>query len=244
VVDRLFGGIERQGRVVEEDDQAVTFRRECPEYALEAHSRDPDRDSEDDQDGEADDAVGEQGIAHPSTVQMPALLPPLTACHPGDTRAMRVYKGSPRRDYEEVLRSIGAAVDAEYLNSLVLMELAEGFFGTAIRSTPDPRTAADIVGRFEQVRLNFNDDELAGALERGFEHRDASPGGGVYEHALRLIGRWMDREQATQVFLMEQAGSFIVRVLPPFPGTNAYTLAEFTAADLERLEVEAGSERG
>jgi hypothetical protein len=176
---------------------------------------------------------------------MPALVARLTAYHPGDTRAMRVYEGSPRRDYEEVLRSIGAAVDAEYLKSLVLMELAEGFFGTAIRSTPDRRTAADIVGRFEQIRLNFNDDELATALERGFEHRGDSNAGGLYEHSLRLIGRWMDREQATQVFLMEQAGSFIVRVLPPFPGaTAAYTLAEFTPADLERLEREAGTDRG
>lgn len=124
---------------------------------------------------------------------MPALVARLTACHRGDTRTIGVYEGSPRRDYEEVLRSIGAAVDAEFLNSLVLMELAEGYFCTAIRSTPDPRTAADIVGRFEQVRLNFNDDELATALQRGFEHRGDSPTGGLYEHALRLIGRWMDR---------------------------------------------------
>ncbi len=54
----------------------------------------------------------------------------------------------------------------------------------------------------------------------------------------------MDREEATQVLLMEEAGSFIVRVLPPFPGENAYTLAEFTAADLDRLEQDAGSDRG
>ncbi len=54
----------------------------------------------------------------------------------------------------------------------------------------------------------------------------------------------MDREQATQVVAMEQAGSFIVRVLPPFPGENAYTLAEFTPTDLDRLEREAGSDRG
>jgi hypothetical protein len=35
-----------------------------------------------------------------------------------------------------------------------------------------------------------------------------------------------------------------VRVLPPFPGENPYTLAEFTRADLERLELDAGSDRG
>jgi hypothetical protein len=157
---------------------------------------------------------------------------------------MRVYEGSPRRNYEEALRSIGAAVDEQQLNSLVLMELQEGFFGTAIRSTPDPRTAAEIVGRFEQVRVNFNDEELAAALDHGFGQRGGAPANGLYEHALRLIGRWMDREQATQVFLMEQAGGFIVRVLPPFPGEHPYSLAEFTPADLDRMEREAGSDRG
>ena len=40
---------------------------------------------------------------------------------------MRIYEGTPRQNWEEVLRSIGAWADAERLKDLLLLELEGGF---------------------------------------------------------------------------------------------------------------------
>ena len=40
---------------------------------------------------------------------------------------MRIYEGSPRQDFEEVLRSIGAILDARALRECLLLEVPEGF---------------------------------------------------------------------------------------------------------------------
>ena len=40
---------------------------------------------------------------------------------------MRIYDGSPRQQWEEVLRSIGAFADREALKELLLLELETGF---------------------------------------------------------------------------------------------------------------------
>jgi hypothetical protein len=41
--------------------------------------------------------------------------------------AMRIYDGTPRQDWEEVLRAIGAFADREQLKELLFLELDEGF---------------------------------------------------------------------------------------------------------------------
>ena len=40
---------------------------------------------------------------------------------------MRIYEGSPRQDWEEVLRSIGAYADHLQLKELLFVELEPGF---------------------------------------------------------------------------------------------------------------------
>ena len=40
---------------------------------------------------------------------------------------MRIYEGSPRQDYEEVLRSIGAFIDQRGLSEILLAEAPDGF---------------------------------------------------------------------------------------------------------------------
>jgi len=40
---------------------------------------------------------------------------------------MRIYDGSPRQDWEEVLRSIGAWADRKPLKELLFLELDGGF---------------------------------------------------------------------------------------------------------------------
>ena len=40
---------------------------------------------------------------------------------------MRIYEGSPRQDYEEVLRSIGAYLDGRGMREILLAEAPDGF---------------------------------------------------------------------------------------------------------------------
>ena len=48
---------------------------------------------------------------------------------------MRIYEGSPRQDYEEVLRAIGAFLDQRGLHEILLAEAPDGFIVQGIIST-------------------------------------------------------------------------------------------------------------
>ena len=43
------------------------------------------------------------------------------------TPAMRIYEGSPRQDFEEVFRSIGAFIDQRGMRDVLLVEAPDGF---------------------------------------------------------------------------------------------------------------------
>jgi hypothetical protein len=156
---------------------------------------------------------------------------------------MRVYEGAPRRDYEEALRSVGATLDSDVLNSVMLVELEQGFFGTGLRYSADTSRDGESLGRYEHVQVNFNEDEIGAALERGYERRGKDHESFLYERALRVIGRWIDDEHASKLLLIEQAGSFIVRVMMPTPGETLFTIAEFTPDDIDNLAQGAGIAR-
>ena len=64
---------------------------------------------------------------------------------------MRIYEGSPRQDWEEVLRSIGAFADRERLKEILFLELEGGFLlqglalptgSAAIRTPSAPLSSA------------------------------------------------------------------------------------------------------
>ena len=40
---------------------------------------------------------------------------------------MRIYEGSPRQDFEEVFRSIGAFIDQRAMHEVLLVEAPDGF---------------------------------------------------------------------------------------------------------------------
>ena len=40
---------------------------------------------------------------------------------------MRIYEGSPRQDFEEVFRSIGAFLDQRGMRDVLLLEVPDGF---------------------------------------------------------------------------------------------------------------------
>ena len=78
---------------------------------------------------------------------------------------MRIYEGSPRQQWEEVLRSIGAFADREALKELLLLELESGFVlqglglqaGGAVRKQRrgEPLSAEEeeVIGRWSRLSL-------------------------------------------------------------------------------------------
>ena len=56
---------------------------------------------------------------------------------------MRIYEASPRQDFEEVFRSIGAFIDQRGMRDILLVEAPDGFIvqGLVISGTPAARGA-------------------------------------------------------------------------------------------------------
>ena len=48
---------------------------------------------------------------------------------------MRIYEGSPRQDFEEVFRSIGAFLDQRAMKDVLLMEAPDGFIVQGLVTT-------------------------------------------------------------------------------------------------------------
>ncbi len=55
---------------------------------------------------------------------------------------MRIYEGSPRQDFEEVFRSIGAFLDQRGMNEVLLVEAPDGFIVQGIVVRPAAGRAA------------------------------------------------------------------------------------------------------
>ena len=131
---------------------------------------------------------------------------------------MRIYEGSPRQQWEEVLRSIGAFADREPLKELLLLELEVGFvlqglglqaggadsdsFGSAVKRTYE--LTDDQVGELIDVA-----EADRGTSTENVPHADIT---NYYEHAMRVIGSYIDSQKPHDVFLFEQDGSFVLRL--------------------------------
>ena len=64
---------------------------------------------------------------------------------------MRIYEGSPRQDFEEVFRSIGAFLDGHGMRDILLLEVPDGFIVQGLapparRRRPGPRAWAPSQG--------------------------------------------------------------------------------------------------
>ena len=86
----------------------------------------------------------------------------------GDPRrlSMRIYEGSPRQDYEEVLRSIGAFVDQRGLHEILLAEAPDGFIVQGIvGQTQDSSQWSDPSLTITKETYTFLDEDIARFLE-------------------------------------------------------------------------------
>jgi hypothetical protein len=153
---------------------------------------------------------------------------------------MRIYEGSPRQDFEEVFRSIGAFLDGHGMRDILLLEVPDGFIVQGLVAAGASTSAwSESVGTVTKETLSFLDDDIAKFMEEASARRGtglgAAVGGGQYERALRVIGHWMDTQHPRDVFLFEQSGSYVVRLHVSGQGASHHTLAEFTKDDVDAL---------
>lgn len=164
---------------------------------------------------------------------------------------MRIYEGSPRQDYEEVLRSIGAFIDQRGLHEVLLAEAPDGFIVQGIvNTTQDSSAWADPTMTITKETYTFLDEDIARFLEdsqarrRSGSENDGSPMAGPYERTMRVIGRYIDDQKPKDVFFFEQEGAYVLRLLMSTRQGSKHQLAEFTADDLQSMVRQGPGLRG
>jgi hypothetical protein len=162
---------------------------------------------------------------------------------------MRIYEGSPRQQWEEVLRSIGAFADREQLKELLLLELEVGFVlqGLGLQSGG---TDSDSFGSAVKRTYELTDDQVAELMDVAVAQRGTSPDSvpraeitNYHEHAMRVLGRYIDSQKAHDVFLFEQEGSFVLRLFGVSGSRVSHQLAEFTRDEILAMIASAPEQR-
>jgi hypothetical protein len=169
----------------------------------------------------------------------------------GILRRMRIYDGSPRQDWEEVLRAIGAFADREKLKELLFLELEEGFLLQGL-GIPAGGADSDSFGVLAKRTYELLDEQVAQLMDEAAAARTTAaeqvPHADLvnyFEQALRVIGAWLDNEKARDVFFFEQDGSFVLRVLhASVGGAVGHQLAEFTKDEILAMIEAAPQQRG
>jgi hypothetical protein len=155
---------------------------------------------------------------------------------------MRIYEGSPRQDFEEVLRSIGAFLDQRGMREVLLAEAPDGFIVQGlVVSQAGAGGWSESVGAMSKETFTFLEDDIARFMDEAMARRNAGQpvpdfaAAGRYERALRVIGRWIDEQKPRDIFFFEQDGAFVLRLLMAGQAGMQHVLAEFTKEDLERM---------
>jgi hypothetical protein len=162
---------------------------------------------------------------------------------------MRIYEGSPRQDFEEVLRSIGAFLDQRGMHDVLLVEAPDGFILQGLAVDDKTGTWSESAGYQVKETLTFLDDDIARFMEEALARRNAgNPApdpttAGYYENSFRVLGRWIDEQKPHDIFFFEQDGAFVVRLHRVGPMGGHHTLAEFTKDDIEVMIAQAPQAR-
>ena len=85
---------------------------------------------------------------------------------------MRVYEGSPRQDFQEVLRSIGAFIDERGMRQILLAEAPDGFIVQGIVALGGPdRPGSEPTSQVVKETLTFLDEDVARFMEEATSRR-------------------------------------------------------------------------
>ena len=90
---------------------------------------------------------------------------------------MRIYEGSPRQDFEEVFRSMGAFIDQRGMKDVLLRRGARRLHrpGARRRRAPAAATWSESVGSETKETLTFLDDDIARFMEEAGARRGRVP---------------------------------------------------------------------
>jgi hypothetical protein len=163
---------------------------------------------------------------------------------------VRIYDGTPRQDYEEVLRSIGAFLDQRSMRDVLLTEAPDGFILQGLAGPlADQATWSDATP-VQKETYTFLDEDISRFMEeaaarrgRGAPRADVDEAG-PYERAFRVLGRYFDQQKPRDVFFFEQDGAYVIRLLMSTRTGSRHVLAEFTADELRAMVAEGSHWRG
>lgn len=162
---------------------------------------------------------------------------------------MRIYEGSPRQDFEEVLRCMGAYLDQRGMKDVLVLEVPDGFIVQGLAVVGASSSAwSESMGQVETETMTFADEDVAKFMDEAMARRGhgsvETPGStGGYEEALRIIGRYIDEQHPRDVFFFEQDGAFVVRLHHATQTGSRHTLAEFTRDDIATLVAQGSALR-
>jgi len=155
---------------------------------------------------------------------------------------MRIYDGSPRQNYEEVLRSIGAFLDQRGMKEVLLVEAPDGFVVQGlVVETASVGVWSEHLGQQTKETFPFLDDDTARFMEEGHARRDTGQRAvtwgqaGYYEQAFRVVGRYVDEQKPRDIFFFEQDGAFVLRLLMWTQTGSRHVIAEFTRDEVETM---------
>ena len=155
---------------------------------------------------------------------------------------MRIYEGSPRQDWEEVLRSVGAYLDERGMRALVFLESDTSLIvqGTAV-STGAGSSWNESMGKAERQTLTLDDDKSGTFMDEAMAQRGAGPDPSPkhYEAQLRVIGRFLDERKPRDLLLFEVDGAYIARLTVTGQGGLKSELVEFTPDDVAQMIADA-----
>ena len=151
---------------------------------------------------------------------------------------MRIYEGSPRQDWEEVLRSVGAYLDDRGMRGLVFLETDTGFIiqGTVV-SSESGSGWGESMGKMARITITLQDEDVAGFMDQSLAKRGhgADPSPKHFEAQLRVIGKYLDDQKPRDIFFFELDGSYVIRLSTAGQAGLKQTLVEFTPDDIAAL---------
>lgn len=158
---------------------------------------------------------------------------------------MRIYEGSPRQDWEEVLRSVGAYLDDKGMRGVIFLETDTGFIvqGTTVQGSSG---TGEAIGTATRETLTLHDEDVNRFMDEAIKRRgkkSEDPGPNHYEQQLRVIGRYIDGQHPRDIFFFEVDGSYIARLTVAGQGTLKQELVEFTRDDIAELITKSPSLR-
>jgi hypothetical protein len=154
---------------------------------------------------------------------------------------MRIYEGSPRQDFEEVLRSIGAYLDDRGMREILVVETDAGFIVQGLVIQGNASAWGESIGFATKETLSLLDDDVGKFMDEALASRGEPPDTvpDHYESALRVIGKYVDEQKPKDIFFFEQDGAYVLRLHEVTPTGDRHQLVEFTADDITEMVANA-----